>query len=1137
MTHRRHENLRGYIKKVVVPGVWVNVSSDDANEKFSLLGALNIPGLTTSKDLKRWLRMEGVKKGMLIGYEEFYANTSGKKFLIAHGHKPVRNYWDQPDDTSVTVPGAFSEHPPTIPATIVQPAKANVSSSIVKPKRANACGNLTMEEEAAKSLLNGTITGEICVDGVVVSLDVNDATPFSPLQHAALTLLLDNSKKHTPPDRGELISYRQTYNHQSARWLLPVTVARKEEVKARTLKRKSGELKEFLDVTVGRNATTQGKVTANFLRGNERALEAVYDILAKVDLSNPISAETIAIELVQKGCMNFKQIKMLKELLEAKNYHIMAPLSHVRRLITANDAQIPKTTGVVKCVSKKDNNTTVNVPYLRVCSLLQASLTLIHNALIQGCVPPSGVPGNEFWQKGLGDAGGTRCLYALQNVMEKKITDEQGREIRQVSVNSINNTYIVAAFSTENAPDSAENMERAIFGPMRPDLDFLSSDACSISMYYYAGTYIASAFTDNTLTPSSPPSLLINVLEDKELALLSSSYQTFRLVPQDTVVVLLNSSGAAVGLASISFADRRLPLELDEVLSFLPTFDFGFSCDTEGDDPGEGVPGSRCTRFMSAYNVDLSFSFDDGEFDIAGIFKITGLFILPSPVPVPWQGWKECFGQGIFSCQERAMVKWEGGDLKYLAALLGIQGTGKRPCPICEKSSDHFPEKGAAESTERTTANLKAHATNLAEDTTAWHAGRLPRQKGVCRKGPAPIPKDYGSVERDALWDLPPDRLALPLLHFMLTIPLGWWRRFLEILRALDGMTEDEIKKADAVEAVHQQLDETKAVLTELKEQKIPKAKKDEEEHKNNVRRALCLGNNARVGLKSAQKSREKLAEGPGKVAAVAAIGMWDESIKHHAELTKEEKALVPLIKEMEEVLREIKEDSTFHMGQFEAAAVAKMADPSNQGGCGVTLAKHFGGSLDGNGAARLISYVGEGEYVFDRLLKSTTDILEDDLLHGRRSIANVQDWKDELVVLRSVLLKWTEISGVMHLTRKLEEEEIQLLETKCPLFVDAYYEVIGDNKGSKLHIIKDHVGPFARKFKVLYLLCEEAIESKHARWNRYARQFARVMDGQRKPFLMSELDSLGLGTVKSDAEKALINLKAKRARGPYKKN
>ena len=98
MTHRRHENLRGYIKKVVVPGVWVNVSSDDANEKFSLLGALHIPGLTTSKDLKMWLRMEGVKNGMLIGYEEFYANTSGKKFLIAHGHKPVRNYWDQPDD-------------------------------------------------------------------------------------------------------------------------------------------------------------------------------------------------------------------------------------------------------------------------------------------------------------------------------------------------------------------------------------------------------------------------------------------------------------------------------------------------------------------------------------------------------------------------------------------------------------------------------------------------------------------------------------------------------------------------------------------------------------------------------------------------------------------------------------------------------------------------------------------------------------------------------------------------------------------------------------------------------------------------------------------------------------------------------
>ena len=127
-------------------------------------------------------------------------------------------------------------------------------------------------------------------------------------------------------------------------------------------------------------------------------------------------------------------------------------------------------------------------------------------------------------------------------------------------------------------------------------------------------------------------------------------------------------------------------------------------------------------------------------------------------------------------------------------------------------------------------------------------------------------------------------------------------------------------------------------------------------------------------------------------------------------------------------------------------------------------------------------------------------------------------------------------ISLAWNLASTFEESEIELLEDRCPQFVNAYYDVVGENKGSKLHIIKDHVGPFARKFNVLYLLCEEAIESKHARWNRYARQFARVMDGKKKLSLMAEFDSLSFGTVRSDAEEAIKNLKAKRARGPYRK-
>ena len=1179
----RHENIVDYVKAVIPSGVWYDASSEKG-EKYSLLGALDIPGLEHA-DLRKWLKQEGISPSVPDGFKGIFLGRQRNHVTLAHGERPIRGINHQ-SNTSSAPNASDSRLPPIIPAGIRKSVQSGASASGAAPTKVGGEGSSfnvdspnshfhnkpsldstkdpqymkhpqQLEAAAAASLLNGTCTGTLCVNGIGVNVDLNDPTRMSPLQHAMLTLLVNKSMEEAPEGRKGLVPYRTGPSTQSTSYLLPVSLSKKETACSRGIKRKAADLENFLRHSAGCSPETQAKVTTRYLSQHKETLEFVCANLRKYDTSQCISAETIATELVQKGCYSFKQIKVLKDLLDALNYYIICPVSHVRRVVKDNSTIIPKITGMIKLISKKDAHEFVNVPFLRAASLLQAALTLIHLSLARGCVSPDGVPSNEIWLKGMGDAGGNRFLYALQVVLELLLDGDELSKEREVKVNSINNTHVICAFSTECAGDTGENMKRALFGPMEAEFNFLSAENCGLLEVLIGDSYLASALVDTSAGLSLDSTLLTTVIEEKHLTILKSKHQTFQLAPQGSVVLLLSKGGGLVGLASISLYPKTgLPTYvLNHIIEYAcPTFDTPQGCflslilaPLSSSDISTSVlqiDGSRnFGSFTRVVNVNLELVFDESESNLLvnnGLFEITGLYILPDERGI----WRTSMaGENVnssLSVQLKTVVKFEPGDLKYQCSLLAVQPTGKHPCTLCEKPTDKFCVKCSdLESSDirmRTSDNLAEHLAALESDTTAWHHGTLERQNNTPEKGPKPIPKDYAGVEGKQLWKFNPERLCLPLLHLFLSIPLGWYRAYISLLRKLDGLSREDIERAEAVDVVVNQLQEMRELHSELVKVKIPATKKRGDELKAQARSSLSLGPTASLGLISARKKIEKMTIGEDSDKATAAVGLWDQSIKEHEVLTTESKHIFKIITDLEIVSSEIEADVKLHKGKYERAVLNCMSASFKNGGCGVQVTKHFGGSFQGNDCKQLMSYLGEGGFCFDRLLDCAMSLLKEEHEAGNRTEEDLDFWNAEILTFRSPMAKWAEISKVMGLTRKLQEDEIVFLEDQCPKFVNEYYAVVGDSKGSKLHMIKDHVGPFARKFNVLYLLCEEAIESKHARWNAYARQMARVMGKEQKFSIMAELDCLSLGDVKSDAADAIRNLKALRSRGPYKK-
>ena len=1155
----RHETILTCLKARTPAGMWFNASTK-MGQDFSLVGALHIAGLNDPRVLRKWLSKEGVLRSKHDGHKGIFVRKYGSNVVIAHGSMPKMMINFQSSD-SLLLPLSDSQLDPLIPSDLMKPTNTSTSVSEV-PILKRDVEEEEMELKAAESLLNGDCVGEICVNGVMIKLDVNDSGPLSVLQHTAMTILLNKSAANYRSNDGagdtgqncSLVPYRRNLTQQSTAYLLPVSKWRKDSVLQRSVKRKADELSRFMDVTVGPNPELQAKVTSQYLKNNELVLYETKKALLKYNLTGRISADTIAVELVGKGCFDFQQIKVLKDLTDAIGVPLIGSLKAIRQSASKPSCLIPTATGTADLICKKNAHASTKVPFLRAISLKQAVQVLIHVALNRGCQSPAGVPAGELWVKGLGDAGGSRFLYALQPVLELV---EDG--IRTVLVNSIKNTTIVGVFSTEKAGDNAENLSRALFSYWKTDLNFLSSMEVNVAQINVDGSYVASAFVRDKPECSFSPTLLVAVVEDGDLDTLSKSHQTFELMAGDMVVLLLNSIGQVAGVASIAFTHHvQVPtFILEHSLDFLSSTSSPIeqmNVDAHVQPVVRSLPRAspRHSLFTRIIQVDLNLAFPNGPSDVvvaSGLFEFTGLCLFPSPSVKMWDNLRSyLLSTGHTSAvvrtgrvmevtlDERLLRKWEGGDLEYFGHLEGTQATGKRPCYLCNMPTDFFSCKcgqPCPDSEERTLENLTQHAEQLSSDTTEWYNGTLGRQNGVHRKGQKPSPIDYDSVVRRPQWDFEPFLLALPFLHIELFVPLGWWRGLLVKLRLLDGLEKEDVERLDAFECVLEQLEEMKEISTDLAKVKIPEAKKDMDENKEKVRRLLRLADKAPLGLKNAKNMAGKRADGVEKTKIVAGIGIWEQCTHDHDNNTKELKEVNALIKDMEGLKAEMESESSSYRGKFETAAMTTLEQRRNQGGCGIQLTKHFGGSFTGNDCKKLTESLSDGTFMFDRLIDCALSMVREERHH---SADDVKWWEDELGRYRSLMLEWSQISKIMHVTRKLEEHEIQFLETRCAPFVDAYQDLLGESKATKLHIIKKHLAPFARKFNVLYLLCEEAIEAKHARWNRYARQMARVMDGEKRFSLMAELDALNLSDVKSDAANAIRNMKAQRARGPYKK-
>lgn len=386
----------------------------------------------------------------------------------------------------------------------------------------------------------------------------------------------------------------------------------------------------------------------------------------------------------------------------------------------------------------------------------------------------------------------------------------------------------------------------------------------------------------------------------------------------------------------------------------------------------------------------------------------------------------------------KRIVVFAFGDYEYQTKMYGLSGaSGLRPCLHChivKKDMEIAPQSRAASSSNRSLASLLHDHNKYSQDGSILSRAKL-----------------FNNVIRPCILPIPITHVAIPSLHLDLGIFPWLFNAFEADLHCLDT-------KAAACSGAQATDSEAFQQLAELHSRLV-----DVEGELQNC--------SARIQASEQQLQYLALFSGLGEVYEIAAKHIQDQIqglIQEKQVHTDQQQELEVQIQDkrkgaggpckasIEPVLQELRiERQAYHGGAF--------------------IGNHVHTALQPNAIKTIV--------------EAPTKIVQ------QRYPTLLVDAQDVETRYRQLFQGYSECRKLFSHCKKLSQSDITALETCIKEFLGrCRTEVVARKLGHitpKLHLLEDHVIPFARRFEVgLGLLAEQGSESIHARFNTLARNY-----------------------------------------------